>query len=70
MTKEELLRTYLEDDLFIEKGYLRAGEAETFKWNQGDHNPLIGALKTAIESEDSNEGINVSIRKINQLLNH
>jgi len=66
--KEEMLRSYLMDDVFIEKGYLKPGEAESYKWTDKRKNKLIDALKLAIEGETSGEEERVSVRKINLLL--
>jgi hypothetical protein len=32
MNKEQILQSFLEDELFIEKGYLKEGEVHKFKW--------------------------------------
>ncbi|MFC4263019.1 hypothetical protein ACFOWM_09030 [Ferruginibacter yonginensis] len=69
MTKEEILRSYLEDDLFIEQKYLAVGEAGKYKWATHSDNNLIQVLKLAIEGEVSNESANVTEKKINTLLN-
>ena len=69
MTKEEMLRAYLEDDLFIEKEYLKDGEVEKYKWSSPNGNNLIQVIKMAIESEIGNESSNVTERKINAFLN-
>jgi hypothetical protein len=69
MTKEDILRAYLEDDLFLEKNYLKEGEASKYKWSSHTDNNLIQVIKTAIEGELSNESANVTERKINLYLN-
>jgi hypothetical protein len=69
MTKEEILRSYLEDDLFLEQKYLSIGEAKKYKWSLQNDNYLIQVLKLAIEGEVSNESPNVTEKKINTLLN-
>lgn len=69
MTKEDVLKAYLEDDLFIEKSYLKEGEAQKYKWASHTENNLIQILKTAIEGELSNESANITERKINTFLN-
>jgi hypothetical protein len=69
MTKEDILRAYLEDDLFLEKKYLREGEAHKYKWATPAENNLIQVIKVAIEGELINESANVTERKINLLLN-
>ena len=69
MTKEDILRAYLEDDLFVEKNYLKEGEAQVYKWATNPENSLIQIIKTAIDGELCNESSNVTERKINILLN-
>ena len=69
MTKEDVLKAYLEDDLFIEKSYLKEGEAQKYKWASHTENNLIQIIKTAIEGELSNESGNITERKINTFLN-
>jgi len=68
MTKEEILRAFLSDELFLEKGYLQKTEAEIFKWG-GKPNKLIKVIEIAIEGDVSNESSNITEKKINQLLN-
>ena len=69
MTKEDILKAYLEDDLFIEKSYLKQGETQKYKWASHTENNLIQIIKTAIEGELSNESGNITERKINTFLN-
>lgn len=69
MTKEELLKTYLQDDLFIENNYLREDEPQKYKWASQPENNLIQVIKTAIEGELSNESNNITEKKINTILN-
>ena len=69
MTKEELLKSYLADDLLMEKGYLKPGEAEAFKWTDRRPLKLVAVLKIAIEGELSDEGDRITERKVNQLFN-
>lgn len=69
MTKEEILKAYLSDDLFVRKKYLKQKEVDLLKWSDRDPNKLVTVIKLAIEGENSGEGSGVTIRKINQLLN-
>ena len=69
MTKEEILRAYLEDDIFIEKDYLSQNAAQNYKWATQTENNLIQIIKMAIEGELVNESSNVTERKINSFLN-
>lgn len=69
MTKEEILRSFLSDDLFIREGYLKVGEAEKYRWVTSSNNNLIDILKLTIEGEVANESENIIEKKINSLLN-
>ena len=69
MTKEDILRAYLEDDLLIENGYLNEHEAAKYKWATSTNNNLIQLIKIAIEGEMSSESANLTEKKINTLLN-
>lgn len=68
MTKENILRAYLEDDLFVKEKYLKEGEAQKIKWASPENN-LIEIIKMAIEGEQNKESSNLTERKINTLLN-
>jgi len=67
--KEDMLKSFLADDLFVEKGYLKLGEAKTFKWTDPRKIKLVEVLKLAIESDERGEGERIMERKINQFLN-
>jgi len=69
MTKEELLRTFLADDLLVERGHLKPDEGATIKWTDKRNSKLIEVLKMAVEGELSDDGPRITERKINQLLN-
>lgn len=69
MTKEEILRTFLADEIFIEKKYLKEDQAENYKWATPNLNKLIEVLKIAIDDELSNESSNITEKKINKYLN-
>lgn len=69
MTKELILRAYLEDDLFIEKNYLKEDEVKNYKWSTPTQNDLINIIKIAIEGEMLKESSNLTERKINTLIN-
>ena len=69
MTKEEILRSYLEDELFISREYLKEGEAQKYKWSSPTEHNLIEVIKLSIEGELMAESPNVTERKINSLLN-
>ncbi len=67
MTKEDILRAFLEDELFVEKKYLKEGEAKKFRWSQLHGSNLIEVIKLAIEGEK--DSANITEKKINTLLN-
>jgi hypothetical protein len=69
MTKEDFLRAYLEDEIFLEQKYLKPGEASKYKWSTPLESKLIQVVKLAIEGEVINESMNITERKINLLLN-
>jgi len=69
MNKEEILRTFLEDDSLVEKGYLKEGEAAKFRWTDRPDNKLINVLREVVTGEGGNESTSVIERKINQIFN-
>lgn len=69
MNKEQILQSFLEDELFIEKGYLKEGEAQKFKWTDPRKNNLIDVLRIAIDGVVSKESEPVTVRKVNSFLN-
>ena len=70
MTKEELLKTYLEDDIFVEKGYLDEDEVESYEWTDGKGEPIIEVLKTIIKENRKNKGVRTIVRLSNQVLDN
>lgn len=70
MTREELLRTYLEDEVFEENGYLEKGEAENFEWSEGNNEPIIQVLKTIIKEEANGKGNRTITRLANKVLDN
>jgi len=70
MNKEELLRSFLEDDTMVENGYLKKDEAQNFKWTDRPSDKLICVLREVIMGESNKDSNNVIERKINQLFNN
>lgn len=68
MTKEDILRSYLEDPYFVENGLLKEGESKKAKWIDHQDNKLIDVIKQAIEGVSKGESENVVLRRINQTL--
>lgn len=69
MTREEVLKSFLTDELILKKGYLKDGETDNVTWSNIPNNKLFQVLEIAIEGEASNESPNITEKKINQLLN-
>jgi len=69
MNKEQILQSFLEDELFIERGYVKEGEAQKFKWTDPRKNNLIEVLRMAIDGVMSKESEGVTARKVNSFLN-
>jgi hypothetical protein len=69
MNKEQILQSFLEDELFVEKGYLKVGEAQQFKWSDHRKNKLIDVLRITIDGVIGNEADGVISLKVNKLLN-
>lgn len=58
MTKEDILRTYLDNPLLVEQGYLEKGEAEKFSWNDKRRIPIVELLKIIIQEHSNGKGEN------------
>jgi len=70
MTREQLLRTYLEDEIFTENGYLEPGEFDSFEWNDKRRILIIEVLKILIKGEIDKEGKATTVRKANQFISN
>lgn len=68
MTKEEILRTYLKDELLVSKNYLKEGEGENAKWVDHKNNKMVDVIKFAIDGVISGDSQTVMTRKVNQFL--
>lgn len=69
MTKEEILRAYLVDELLVENEHLKDGQAEKFKWTDIKNDKLIEVIKLAIEGTVASDTPGVITGKINRYLN-
>lgn len=69
MTKEELLREFLMDDLVEQKGYMTKEEVAKLKFIDQPESKLIHTLKAAILGKDKGDSIDTMVRKLNQILN-
>jgi hypothetical protein len=70
MTREQLLRIYLEDEIFIENDYLKPGEFNDFEWKDDQKIPIIDTLKILIKGAIEGEGENTTVRRANQFLDN
>ena len=70
MTREQLLRIYLEDEIFNENEYLKPGEFKEFEWKDDQKIPIIDTLKVLIEGAIEREGENTTVKKANQFLDN
>jgi hypothetical protein len=68
MTREEILKAFLADQIFLDKGILKSGEWEKIRWSEEKNNDLIKVIKMVIEGEVTRESHPITIRKVNQLL--
>lgn len=48
-----MLRAYLEDDLLVEKGYLKEGEGKIAKWSGFRNVQMVTIIKMAVEWSSS-----------------
>lgn len=69
MTKEELLREFLSDDIVEQKGYMTKDEAEKLKFIDHSDSKLVNTLKTVIIGRSNGDSVDTMVRKLNQLLN-
>lgn len=68
MTKEQILKAYLEDELLVEKGYLNEGIGAESKWSDHRNNKMVDVIKFAIEGVINGDSQTMMTRKINQFL--
>lgn len=69
MTKEELLREFLSDDIVEQKGYLKKNEVKKLKFIDHSDSKLVNTLKTVIIGRSNGDSVDTMVRKLNQLLN-
>lgn len=70
MTREQLLKTYLEDQIFIDNDYLKPNEHNEIEWNNDRKEPIIEVLKILIKGTIESEGETTTVRKANQFLDN
>ena len=69
MTKENIFKNFMEDPLFIEKGYISKEKIEKIKFIDQSGLKLIEVIKMAINGNVDGDSEGVISRKINQYLN-
>lgn len=68
MTREQILRAYLEDELLVQKGYLKEGEGAQAKWGDHRNKKMVDVIRFAIEGIMNGDSQTMMTRKINQFL--
>jgi len=68
MTREKILRAYMEDELLVKKGYLKEGEGAEAKWHEHRNKKIVEVIKFAVEGVINGDSQTMMTRKINQFL--
>jgi hypothetical protein len=69
MTREDILKTFLEEPLLIEKKHLAPDKVNTTSFIEPTSSKLIEVMKMAINGNVDQESDSLTARKINQYLN-
>jgi hypothetical protein len=69
MTKEELLKEFLLDDLVETKGYMTKEEVIKLKFIDHTDSKLINVFKSAILGRSEGDSEDTMVRKLNKFLN-
>lgn len=69
MSKEDLLKEFLLDDLVQERGYMTKEEVANLKFIDHSESKLINVLKIAILERSPGDSVDIMARKLNKLLN-
>lgn len=69
MSKEELLKEFLMDDLVEERGYMTKEEVAKLKFIDRTESKFIELIKLAILSNSEGKSVNDIVRVINRSLN-
>ncbi|MFN7704052.1 MAG: hypothetical protein ACK5OS_05460 [Chryseotalea sp.] len=69
MTKEETLKSYLEDDFLVERNYLEPGKAEKIAFSEDTNSKMVEVIKLAINGAIDGDSEGVIVRRITQFLN-
>lgn len=68
MTREQILKAYLEDELLEQKGYLKEGEGAETNWSDHRDKKIVDVIKFAIEGVINGDSQQMMTRKINKFL--
>jgi hypothetical protein len=69
MTKENILRTFLEDSIFQERKHLSTEQITKIKLIEDSNDKLVEVIKIAISGSVDGESESAVSRRINQFLN-
>jgi len=71
MTKEEIFKAFISDEIVVDKKYLTPEQVEKIKFYDTSPNKFIEVLKMLINEKESSEDPSDSmiLRKINNFLN-
>jgi|APTNR8051073442_1049403.scaffolds.fasta_scaffold00930_2 hypothetical protein len=69
MSKEDLLKEFLMDDIVEEKGYMTKEDVSKLKFIDHSNSKLISVLKIAILGKNDGDSVDTMVRKLNQTLN-
>lgn len=69
MSKEDLLKEFLMDDIVEAKGYMTKEQVANLKFIDHSESKLINVLKTAILGKNNGDSVETMVRKLNQVLN-
>lgn len=68
MTREQILKAYLEDEKLVDKGYLQEGEGAEAKWSDHRDKKIVEVIKFAIEGVVNGDSQPQMTRKLNKFL--
>lgn len=69
MTKENIFKTFLEDQIFLDNKHYTKEQIEKFKFFETTNDKLIEVIKIAISGNVDGESESLISRRINQFLN-
>ena len=69
ITKEDVIREFLNDPLLVQKGYMTEGDVAKINMSTKSASKMIELIKTVVTSKFNEDTDNATTRKINLLLN-